>query len=72
MKVLLERYIGDGVYASFDGYSVWLKTHRDEGPHFMALEPEVYDTLIAASWWIERSEKFSLNGIGPIRIIMRD
>lgn len=39
-----ERYLGDGVYAHFDGYQIWLTTH--EG-HRIALEPSVMDALQA-------------------------
>ena len=38
-----DRYIGDGVYASFDGYHIWLKTQ--DGMQ-IALEPEVYFNLL--------------------------
>jgi hypothetical protein len=42
-----ERYIGDGVYASFDGFNIWLRTQRETGWHEIALEPEVLDALLA-------------------------
>ena len=35
-------YLGDGVYASFDGYHIWLKTQQG---HQIALEPSVKDAL---------------------------
>lgn len=38
-------YLGDGVYASFDGYHVWLRTQRENGWHEVALEPLVIETL---------------------------
>ena len=39
-------YIGDGVYVSFDGYHIWLKTQREEGEwHTIALEPSVLEAL---------------------------
>lgn len=38
-----QEYLGDGVYASFDGYQIWLKTL--EG-HRIALEPSVFDNLV--------------------------
>lgn len=41
-----KRYIGDGVYASFDGWNIWLRTKRDNGMHEIALEPEVYASLV--------------------------
>ncbi len=36
-----ETYLGDGLYASFDGYHVWLRAPRENGDHVIALEPEV-------------------------------
>jgi len=42
----MERYLGDGVYASFDGYQIWLKVDRDYGKHEIALEPPVYTALL--------------------------
>lgn len=42
-------YLGDGVYATFDGYYIWLKTgsHRDhEATNQIALEPTVFVALI--------------------------
>ncbi len=42
-----ETYIGDGVYASFDGYQIWLRTERDGMTHRIALELPVYYELAA-------------------------
>lgn len=39
------EYIGDGVYAFFDGYRIWLQTERDNGVHEIALEPPVLAEL---------------------------
>ena len=36
-----DTYLGDGVYASCDGYQIWLRTPRDGGWHEIAMEPEV-------------------------------
>lgn len=33
------EYLGDGVYAYFDGYHTWLRTERDGRVHEIALEP---------------------------------
>jgi len=44
---LLSEYIGDGVYASFDGYQIWLWTERDGQDHNIAVEPEVWVSLKA-------------------------
>lgn len=41
-----ERYLGHGLYASFDGWQVMLRAPRLEGDHFVALEPEVMAALI--------------------------
>lgn len=42
-----ETYLGDGVYASFDGYQIWLRAERDGIQHRIAIESEVYDSLVA-------------------------
>lgn len=47
MKQINETYLGDGVYASFDGYQIWLRTPRDNGDHSIALEPPVLTMLLA-------------------------
>lgn len=42
------RYIGDGVYAYFDGYGIWLRTHHHEENRWdnkVYLEPEVFLSL---------------------------
>jgi hypothetical protein len=36
-----ERYLGDGLYVSFDGFSYVLRAPRAAGDHWVALEPEV-------------------------------
>ena len=41
-----ETYLGDGVYASFDGWHAWLRTRREGGDHVIALEPKVYQALL--------------------------
>jgi len=40
-----STYLGDGVYASFDGYSVWLAVNHHEN-NVVALEPGVVANLI--------------------------
>ena len=40
-----ETYLGDGLYASFDGWHVILRVPRDGGDHVVALEPEVLSAL---------------------------
>lgn len=38
------KYLGDGVYASFDGYHVNLAVNNHKN-HVVALEPEVVESL---------------------------
>lgn len=40
-----ETYLGDGLYASFNGESIRLRAPRDGGDHCVYLEPEVYYAL---------------------------
>lgn len=39
-----DTYLGDGVYASFDGYQIWLAVNHHENK-VVALEPSVFDAL---------------------------
>jgi len=40
-------YLGDGVYAIFDGYGIWLHANDHEHPtDRVYLEPSVYQALI--------------------------
>jgi len=41
-----KEYLGDGVYASFDGYGIWIKTSNGaEATNEIYLEPNVYNAL---------------------------
>ena len=40
-----ETYLGDGLYASFDGWQVVLRAPREGGDHWVALEPNVLGEL---------------------------
>lgn len=42
-----EEYIGDGVYASFDGYGILLRAPRSEGDHYIEIEPATFVQLLA-------------------------
>lgn len=46
MALTNETYLGDAVYASFDGYQIWLRT-GDGNDNRIALEPAVMHALIA-------------------------
>jgi hypothetical protein len=39
-------YLGDGLYASFDGYGIGLHAPRLEGDHWVYLEPDTYESLL--------------------------
>jgi hypothetical protein len=41
-----EVYLGDGLYASFDGYQIMLRAPRAGGDHYVALEPAVWQKLL--------------------------
>jgi hypothetical protein len=41
-----HRYLGDGVYASFDGHHVWLRVGSHDAEPGIALEPEVFAALV--------------------------
>ncbi len=40
-----QTYLGDGVYASFDGYQIWLRIEREGVPESIALEEQVLVAL---------------------------
>lgn len=42
----LSMYIGDGVYASYDGYQICLATDRGKGLEKIYLEPAVLISLL--------------------------
>ena len=43
-----QEYLGDGVYAEFDGYQIWLYTHDGISRlSEIALEPGVFARLLA-------------------------
>lgn len=45
MSLPESRYLGDGVYASFDGYHIWLHLGAHDNPKLIALEPDVFRSL---------------------------
>lgn len=42
-----KTYLGDGLYVQFDGYHFMLSTPREDGEHYVALDPYVFDALLA-------------------------
>jgi len=49
-----ETYLGDGLYASFDGWHIRLRAPREGGDHWIGLEPEVWRELHD---WVDRHPK---------------
>jgi hypothetical protein len=41
----MNEYLGDGVYASFDGYQIWLAANHHEN-RVIALDPHVLEALL--------------------------
>lgn len=41
-----DVYLGDGVYASFDGFQIWLAANHHENK-VVAIEPKVMEQLLA-------------------------
>lgn len=41
-----DDYLGDGVYASYDGYHIWLDTRAQFPVNRIALEPAVFEALL--------------------------
>lgn len=53
-----ETYLGDGVYASFDGWQICLRAPRESGDHVVYLEPQLWAllTAYATKCWPSASE----------------
>lgn len=45
LKLTQPVYLGDAVYASFDGYHIWLHLNDHRSPGLIALEPSVMNSL---------------------------
>jgi hypothetical protein len=45
-KTIGPTYLGDGVYASFDGFNINLHVGAHNNPAFVAIEPEVLRSLL--------------------------
>lgn len=52
-----ETYLGDGLYASYDGYQLKLRAPREEGDHIVYLEPS---TLLALNDYIISLEQINV------------
>jgi len=50
-----KTYLGDSVYADYDGYHIWLYTDNGFGAtNKIALEPNVYNALIQFNKKVKR------------------
>lgn len=49
-----EHYLGDGLYASYDGLAICLRAPRENGDHVVYLEPEV---LQAFEQWVAQLKR---------------
>lgn len=50
-------YIGDGVYAIFDGYGIWLHANSHDSPtDKIYLEPQVLEALNQFDVWIRKQK----------------
>lgn len=49
-----DAYLGDGVYASFDGFHIWLAANNPNNKT-VALDPSVFDNLVAYEKWLTLS-----------------
>lgn len=45
MKRENESYLGDGLFASWDGYQILLRAPRDNGDHLVFLDPMVLESF---------------------------
>ena len=62
-----ETYLGDGLYAFYDGFAVWLRAPRDGEDHVCALEPEVMKNFVDFVLSIERHSKIVRRTVNEIR-----
>jgi hypothetical protein len=46
MREPREEYLGDGLFASFDGWQIKLRAPRDNCDHEVYLEPGILEALI--------------------------
>lgn len=41
-----ETYLGDGLYASFDGWMITLRAPREHGDHWVGIDAVVFANLL--------------------------
>ncbi len=63
MSVTIEdRYLGDGVYASYDGYHIWLDLRGQNSTTRIALEPAVLNALVLFAAAIDAAQDADRTG----------
>lgn len=62
-----EVYLGDGLYASFDGYQFVLRAPRENGDHWVALEPQVMRAFMEFVHVLEKANYDAAQSTGQAR-----
>ncbi len=66
-----EVYLGDGLYATFDGWQIILRAPRGDSPdHLVALEPETFATLVRFAALINK--KYNVKHFDALTINVKD
>ncbi len=52
-----ETYLGDGLFASFDGYQIRLRAPRENGDHVVYLEPGTLQAFLEFLDALPKSER---------------
>lgn len=52
-------YLGDGLYASYNGYHLMLKTVGEDQENVIFLEPEVFDNLMEFAKRVDFRSKYT-------------
>lgn len=60
-KIIADTHLGDGVYASFDGYHIALDLRAQDSTTHIALEPQVYGALCKFAAAIGAAQQAALN-----------
>ena len=61
-----ETYLGDGLYASYDGYHFILRTPRGHRDHWVYLDPQVLEAFLIYIGKVTNSDIAFLSRVKPI------
>ena len=59
-----KKHLGDGVYAYFDGFQIWLEEHKEAGrPDSIGIAPAVFQELLqfVGPIWFDKAEDEKVN-----------